>query len=221
MPLHASTGHPCAEQAAGIIVLGCSLAVLCCTLICIVWTLKSLLKGRTAVWLHKSVNGQVPDLSCGSCRLPLGWLSGYLAMAAGLVITICVQSSSITTSTLTPLVGVGVISIERMYPAVLGANIGTCITGLLAALAADASKLYLTLQVAYAHLLFNILGILIWYSAWPLRVVPISAAKFLGNTTATYRWFALLYLVVCFFIVPMLFMALSLWGDSDTTSRPP
>merc|ERR1719331_1250342 len=102
----------------------------------------------------------------------MGWLSGYLAMVTGLLVTICVQSSSITTSALTPLVGVGVISIERMFPTVLGANIGTCITGLLAALAADGSKLYLTLQVAFAHLLFNITGIVLWYVIWPLRPLP-------------------------------------------------
>merc|ERR1719409_1281447 len=99
-------------------------------------------------------------------------MAGWLAMATGLVLTLLVQSSSITTSALTPLVGVGVISIERMYPTVLGANIGTCITGVLAALAADSSKLYLTLQVAYAHLFFNISGIVIWYVIWPFRVVP-------------------------------------------------
>merc|ERR1719331_2917906 len=107
-------------------------------------------------------------------------------MAVGLFVTILVQSSSITTSVLTPLVGVGVINVERMYPTVLGANIGTCITGVLAALAADPEKLYLTLQVAYSHLLFNFSGIFIWYVIWPLRAVPINAAKFLGNTTAVY-----------------------------------
>merc|ERR1711998_548725 len=120
------------------------------------------------------------------------------------------QSSSTTTSALTPLVGVGVISVERMYPTVLGANIGTCITGVLAALAADSSKLRLTLQVAYSHLLFNILGICVWYGIWPLRVLPVSAAKFLGNTTAKYRWFALAYLFLCFFLIPLVFMGLSI-----------
>ena len=90
---------------------------------------------------------QVPDIKIGErIRIPMGWLSGYLAMLVGMGITICVQSSSITTSALTPLVGIGVLKVERMYPTVLGANIGTCITGVLAALAADASKLALTLQ---------------------------------------------------------------------------
>jgi sodium-dependent phosphate cotransporter len=97
-----------------------------------------------------------------------------------------------------------------MYPTVLGANIGTCITGVLAALAADASKLYLTLQVAYAHLLFNISGIIIWYVIWPFRVVPINAAKFMGATTAKYRWFAVAYLFVAFFIVPAIIMGISI-----------
>ena len=90
---------------------------------------------------------QVPDIKIGErIRIPMGWLSGYLAMLVGMGITICVQSSSITTSALTPLVGIGVLKVERMYPTVLGANIGTCITGVLAALAADASKLAYTLQ---------------------------------------------------------------------------
>jgi sodium-dependent phosphate cotransporter len=152
----------------------------------------------------------VPDIKCGGITIPMGWASGYIAIFTGLVVTILVQSSSITTSALTPLVGVGVISIERMFPTVLGANIGTCVTGLLAALAADGSKLYLTLRVALAHVLFNITGIFIWYVIWPLRPIPVRAAKFLGNTTAEYRWFALAYLAVCFFIVPTIFMGLSL-----------
>jgi sodium-dependent phosphate cotransporter len=198
------------DGAAGAIVLIGAITILCVTLFLVVYTLKSLLKGRIAVWLHKSVNGDIPDIKCGGLTIPMGWLSGYLAMGTGLLVTIAVQSSSITTSALTPLVGVGVINIERRYPTVLGANIGTCITGVLAALAADGSKLYLTLQVALSHLLFNITGIIIWYVIWPLRAVPVRAAKFLGNTTADYHWFALAYLIFCFFLIPALFMGLSL-----------
>jgi len=199
----------------GIMVLVVALLILCVTLFIIVYLLKSILKGQIAVWLHKSVNGHVPDIRCGGeggFKIPMGWLSGYLAMLVGLGLTICVQSSSITTSALTPLVGVGVLKVERMYPTVLGANIGTCITGVLAALAADASKLFLTLQVAYAHLFFNLTGIVIWYGIWPLRAIPINAAKYLGDTTAQYRWFALVYLAVCFFIVPAIFMGFSMAG---------
>lgn len=198
------------DGTAGVIVLVLALGILCMTLFLIVYTLKSLLKGRIAVWLHRSVNGNVPDLKCGRVTLPLGWVSGYIAMVAGMLITICVQSSSITTSALTPLVGVGVISVDRMYPTVLGANIGTCITGVLAALAADGDKLKDTLRVAYAHLFFNLTGIVLLYVIWPLRRIPVNAAKFLGNTTAKYRWFAILYLFLCFFLIPALFFAISI-----------
>merc|ERR1711988_1174469 len=177
-------------------------------------TLKSILKGRIAVWLHRTVNADFRDLKCGGVTIPLGWVTGYFAIAVGFGLTIMVQSSSITTSALTPLVGVGVIRLERMYPTVLGANIGTTVTGVLAALAASASKLHLTLQVAFAHLMFNITGIIIFYGIWPLRALPINAAKFLGDTTAEYKWFALAYLFVAFLLLPLFFFAVSLAGGA-------
>jgi len=201
------------DAAVGTGVLIIALLILCVTLFVIVYLLKSILKGHIAVWLHKGVNGKVPDLKCGGLTVPMGWVSGYFAMLVGLGLTICVQSSSITTSALTPLVGVGVLHIERMYPTVLGANIGTCITGVLAALAADGSKLFLTLQVAYAHLFFNLSGIFMWYVIWPMRRFPIGAAKFLGDT-AKYRWFALAYLFMCFFVIPAIIMGISIASDA-------
>ena len=51
--------------------------------------------------------------------------SPYLSMLFGIGLTIMVQSSSITTSTFTPLVGLDIISLEQMLPLTLGANIGT------------------------------------------------------------------------------------------------
>merc|ERR1719231_1896672 len=194
---------------AGVIILILSLLVMTVCLGLVVFMLKKILKGRIAIWLHRTVNGNVPDLKLGGTTIPMGWVSGYLAIVVGLLVTMAVQSSSITTSALTPLVGVGVINIERMYPTVLGANIGTTVTGLLAALAADASKIHLTLQVAYAHLFFNITGIVIWYVIWPMRAIPIAAAKYLGDTTAEYRWFAATYIFVMFLVVPLIFFGFS------------
>jgi len=122
--------------------------------------------------------------------------------------TILVQSSSVFTSAITPLVGVGVISLERMFPLTLGSNIGTTATAMLAALAAVSNQKF-TIQIAVCHLFFNIFGILIWYPFPLLRDVPISAAKHLGNTTAKYRWFALAYLVLVFFVIPVILLGLS------------
>jgi solute carrier family 34 (sodium-dependent phosphate cotransporter) len=198
------------DTMAGTIVLIFSLFTLCFCLYMIVKLLKSLLKGRIAVWMYKSVNGDFKDIKLGEkLTIPMKWLAGYVSMACGFLLTIMVQSSSITTSAMTPLVGLGVINLERIYPLVLGANMGTTITGILAALASDASKIAITLEVAYAHLLFNISGIVLFYVIWPLRVLPINAARFLGNTTAKYRWFALFYLGVVFIMLPSIAILLS------------
>ena len=54
----------------------------------------------------------------------LGWLTGYLVMLVGAGMTVLVQSSSVFTSTLTPLAGTGLVTLERVYPMTLGSNIG-------------------------------------------------------------------------------------------------
>lgn len=111
-------------------------------------------------------------------------------MAVGCCLTVLVQSSSVFTSALTPLAGVGMVSLERIYPLTLGANIGTTTTGLLAALAAPPAALKDTLQLAFCHLFFNLTGILLFYPI-PKTRLPIPLAKALGNVTAEYRYLEL------------------------------
>ena len=50
------------------------------------------------------------------------------AIVFGSIITVMVQSSSITTSLVIPLAGAGVLSLRKIFPFTLGANIGTTIT---------------------------------------------------------------------------------------------
>jgi sodium-dependent phosphate cotransporter len=130
----------------------------------------------------------------------------------GSALTILVQSSSVFTSTLTPLVGMGLVSLERVYPLTLGANIGTTVTGILASFSGPTKTLKFSLQIALCHTLFNIGGILLWYPVPYLRKWPIRMARFLGDKTAIYKWFAILYLIVLFFILPIVIFALSLLG---------
>ena len=143
----------------------------------------------------------------------LGWLTGYIAMLVGCGMTILVQSSSVFTSALTPLVGCGVISLERMYPLTLGSNIGTTTTALLAALAASGATLRPSIQIALVHLVFNLTGIVVFYSLPVLRW-PVPLARALGNVTATYRWFAVAYLLGMFLILPTLVFGLSMVGPT-------
>merc|ERR1711953_794435 len=121
--------------------------------------------------------------------------------------TILVQSSSVFTSTLTPLAGAGLVSLERAYPLTLGSNLGTTTTSILASFAAGGDKVQSALQIALVHLLFNLTGIILFYPV-PVMRWPISIARVLGNTTAQCRWFAVVYLCFMFFIFPLLIITL-------------
>ncbi|KAG7230262.1 hypothetical protein INR49_024366 [Caranx melampygus] len=187
----------------GLILLAASLAVLCTCLLLLVKLLNSLLKGQVAKVIHKVINTDLPH--------PFGWLTGYMAMLVGAGVTFVVQSSSVFTSAMTPLVGIGVISLERAYPLTLGSNIGTTATALLAALASPGNKLAAAIQIALCHLFFNVFGILLWYPL-PFMRLPIRMASVLGERTAKYRWFAVLYLLLCFLLLPSLVLGLSLAG---------
>ncbi|MEJ1274584.1 hypothetical protein NN561_005470 [Cricetulus griseus] len=191
------------DLAVGIILLTVSLLVLCGCLIAIVKLLGSVLKGQVAVVIKKTLNTDFP--------FPFAWLTGYLAILVGAGMTFIVQSSSVFTSAMTPLIGIGVITIERAYPLTLGSNIGTTTTAILAALASPGSTLRSSLQIALCHFFFNISGILLWYPI-PFTRLPIRLAKGLGNISAKYRWFAVFYLIFFFVLTPLTVFGLSLAG---------
>ena len=191
------------DSLVGTILLVCSIAMLCFCLVCIVKLLHSMLKGNLALIVKRTINADFPG--------PFKYFTGYFAILVGTAMTMLVQSSSIFTSALTPLVGIGIVTIERIFPLTLGANIGTTGTAILASLASS-SNFQAALQISLCHLLFNLTGIVIWYPVPFMRKVPIKCAKKLGSTTADYRWFALVYLVVCFFVLPAVIFGLSLAG---------
>ncbi|XP_019733926.1 sodium-dependent phosphate transport protein 2B-like isoform X2 [Hippocampus comes] len=191
------------DLAVGLILLALSLFVLCSCLILIVKLLNSMLKGQVALVIKKVLNTDFP--------FPFSWVTGYIAIMVGAGMTFIVQSSSVFTSAITPLVGIGVISLERAYPLTLGSNIGTTTTAILAAMASPGETLANSLQIALCHFFFNIMGIMLWYPI-PFTRVPIRLARGLGNRTAQYRWFAALYLILCFLVLPLTIFGLSLAG---------
>ncbi|XP_068105968.1 sodium-dependent phosphate transport protein 2C [Hyperolius riggenbachi] len=191
------------DMAVGFILLTASLLVLCTCLILIVKILNSVLKGQIAQVIKKIINADFP--------FPFSWLTGYLAILIGAIMTFVVQSSSVFTAAIVPLMGVGVISMKRAYPLFLGSNIGTTTTAVLAALASPAESLSESVQVAFIHLFFNLTGIVLWYVVPYLRI-PIHIAKKFGDITAKYRWFAVLYLLVSFLLLPLAVFGLSMAG---------
>ena len=175
------------DTGVGITLLILSLILLCVCLVLIVKTLHSLFRGEIAVAIRKTFNANFPK--------PFGFLTGYVAILVGAGLTVLIQSTSIFTSALTPLEGLGIATA----------------TGILAAFASD--ELKFAMQIALCHLFFNISGIIIWYPIPYLRRIPIKLAKALGNTTTEYKWFAIAYLFVVFFILPGAIFGLSLAGS--------
>ena len=132
--------------------------------------------------------------------------SAARAMLFGIILTIMVQSSSITTSTIVPLAGAGVVRLHQLYPFTIGANVGTTVTALLASL-----TLNVTAMVAgFAHLFFNIFGIIIIFLNPLLKNIPLDLADWLSEKAVKNRCIPLFYLIIFFFILPFLFIIF--WG---------
>src|SRR5690606_24674326 len=127
--------------------------------------------------------------------------AGMGALALGLVVTVLVQSSSITTSILIPMLAAGIITLQNAYPVTLGANLGTTITALLASLAA-ASPLGLT--IALVHTLFNTFGILVFYPIPFMRQIPIRLAQGLAELSQRNRAWVAAYVGGTFVVLPLL-----------------
>jgi sodium-dependent phosphate cotransporter len=127
-----------------------------------------------------------------------------LALLMGVAITVMVQSSSITTSMLVPMAGAGVLSLAQAFPITLGANVGTTITAALAALAAGDNPAHqeAAVTIAFVHLLFNVVGIAVWYPIPALRRIPLDLARRVAAACVRRRWFALVYVGLLFFGVP-------------------
>ena len=154
--------------------------------------------------ITKNMRSLVADRVERAINAMLSRGGGAVALVLGLIITITVQSSSITTSILIPLAGAGVISLRNAYPVTLGANVGTTITALLASLAASSPA---ALTVALAHTTFNVIGILVLYVVPIARNVPIIAAERLADIAVERRTTAVVYVAVVFIVLPLIGVA--------------
>ena len=137
--------------------------------------------------------------------------SALLGMLVGLVATVMVQSSSITTSLMVPLAAAGVLKLEQAFPLTLGANLGTTVTAFLAALAVSGPNAIVGLEIAIVHLLFNVSGILIIYPAPRIRQIPLRLAVALSEVAVRSRTTLVLGVVGVFYGLPALVLVLVRW----------
>lgn len=153
--------------------------------------------------LKKLMVGKAKDIM--HTAIGRGPLSGIFS---GTIVTILVQSSSTTTSLMVPLAGSGSFKLRDIYPFTLGANIGTCVTAVLAATAVTGNA-QAALQIAFIHLTYNILGVIFIYGIPALRNLPVQAAESLGSIASENKTAALGYILGVFFIFPALCLGIS------------
>ncbi|MBU2596172.1 MAG: Na/Pi symporter [Planctomycetes bacterium] len=177
------------ETAAYIFILVLSAVLLFFALYFIVKVMKSLVVERAEIMLNNVINK-----------------NGHLALLAGLIFTIMVQSSSITTSLLVPMVAAGILTVESVYPITLGANIGTTTTAILASFATGNIN---AIIIAFVHFLFNVVGVALIYPIPIFRRIPIRLAHALGIVASRKRWYAFVYVLAVFFILPALLIFMS------------
>lgn len=186
-PLKMITG-PAVKMAAAILeghpwlLLVTALFVMFASLRYLVVVLKSIVLGRVEAFFDQTL-----------------FANAGRAMLFGLLITVLVQSSSITTSLAVPLAGAGILTLVQIFPYTLGANIGTTITAILAALAVGEVS---AVTVAFAHLLFNICGIAVVWPVAGIRSIPQNLALSFAAVAANHRWIAIAYILVCFYAMP-------------------
>jgi len=168
-------GHPWLLLISALVIMFASLRYL-------VVVLKSIVLGRVEAFFDQTL-----------------FANAGTAMLFGLVITVLVQSSSITTSLAVPLAGAGILTLTQIFPYTLGANIGTTITAILAALAVGEMS---AVTVAFAHLLFNICGIAVIWPIGSIRRIPQRLSRSFAAVAADHRWIAIGYILVCFYAMP-------------------
>jgi sodium-dependent phosphate cotransporter len=149
--------------------------------------MKSLMVGRAKEMLKDS--------------LGRGAVSG---ITSGTIVTVLVQSSSTTTSLMVPLVGNGIVSARSIYPFTLGANIGTCITAVIAALSISGVNANLALQIAFVHLVYNVMAVLLIYGVSFWREWPPNLSYQLSLRVAEQKAYGVAYIGGVFFLIPLM-----------------
>ena len=99
-----------------------------------------------------------------------------LLILVGVIFTALIQSSSAATGVVITMVGTGVLPLDLALFIVLGANIGTCVTALLASVGANANSK----RVALIHFTFNVIGTafftaIVWIFKDPMIRLLVSA----------------------------------------------
>lgn len=128
-----------------------------------------------------------------------GAWSGVLS---GTIVTMLVQSSTTTTSLVVPFAATGKFSLQQIFSFVVGANIGTTLTALIAAFGFTGAEGRAALGAALVHLFYNLLAAgLIMLVPW-LRRLPPGGAEILARLGTENKLYVLGWMLLIFLLIP-------------------
>lgn len=124
----------------------------------------------------------------------------FKSLFSGVFVTSLVQSSSLTTSLIVPLVATNKLPLKKAFPFLMGSNIGTTLTALLAAIGENTASL----SIALTHLLFNLIGVFIFFPFPVIRNFPVNLARKIGKVSLKRKLVGIVYIGITFFVLPFL-----------------
>jgi sodium-dependent phosphate cotransporter len=173
------------SRIAAVIALVLGLSLIFLALILITRNMRQLVRGT----LERAMNHVV------------GRGGGTVGILIGLLVTVAVQSSTITTSILVPLVAAGLLTARSAYPITLGANVGTTVTALIASLAVTQPA---GLTIALVHTLFNVTALAIVFPVRVVREIPVRMAERFASVAVKHPSLVAGYLLGLFVVVPLI-----------------
>lgn len=127
----------------------------------------------------------------------------FKSFVIGAALTGFVQSSSVTTSLLVPIAASKILSIKKIFPFIIGANVGTTFTAIIAAIILGVPA---GLVIAFVHFFFNIIGSAMVY---PIRKIPIELSKKLSEFAVKSPLYPIAYVLLTFYIIPSMVVCVS------------
>ena len=172
-----------------------------------------IVKYISAIFYRKLIGNtrkSLDDLVFGSKTKSFSW---------GFLLTGLVQSSSLTTSLIVPFVATGKVHLKKAFPFILGANLGTTITAIIA----STLKSEAAVSIALAHFLFNLFGVTLFLLIPAINRVPIMIGKKIGQLSTRFRLVGFVYVLLVFFVLPFSLIYLSNnknWISKSQATQP-
>eukprot|EP00928_Gymnodinium_smaydae_P069760 TRINITY_DN5344_c0_g1_i2.p1 TRINITY_DN5344_c0_g1~~TRINITY_DN5344_c0_g1_i2.p1 ORF type:complete len:1338 (-),score=280.92 TRINITY_DN5344_c0_g1_i2:171-4184(-) len=206
--VHMFADTPLSDGVAGVLLLVVALTLVILVLEVFKAQLREICRGGCSHILQEILN-----LRRARCSYFFDWI----LLAVGAIATVVLHSFGAASTTLTLFAGLGLVSLERSVVLVAGLNVGApCFMA--AAFSPTDATVSVGLQLAFSHLLFNVVGVLVWFVLPVARRVPLALAKVFGEVVAFRPWLGLVFIIYVFLLLPCVILVVSFNGYGQTVA---